>query len=364
MKKHFLFFLFSFFAFSLLAQPKMKFHDTVFDFDTVREEDGRPPWHKIYFTNIGDSALVITNSRYSGGIIVNYTRGEIMPGDTGFIGATYSVHSRPGNFNKTIFVHTNEPQFRGSGKPDYHILKAKGYVIKAPPTVFQLAGYGKGDGMLRIKNNSKHHYEVKHTQQFFDTIYLRNFWDKPIDVVFDTNSAYITESYRSFGTTIAPGQEEFLIFCYDAAKVNKFGLQRSECVVLCAIDTIDIKRKPYRFDVHITEDFSLINKEMAPKFETDTLLLDFGNVHKDSVAVYDLSIKNGGKTPLIIRKITSRATLKPSVNTLEIAPGETAVIRFTWEKWISRKESESITITTNDPENEFAKIQCKIKNIE
>ncbi|MEM6802807.1 MAG: DUF1573 domain-containing protein [Bacteroidota bacterium] len=63
-----------------------------------------PATHRFEFTNNGDSPLTISNVKPSCGCTAaNYTTGSILPGQKGFVEATYNAAS-PGVFSKAVTV--------------------------------------------------------------------------------------------------------------------------------------------------------------------------------------------------------------------------------------------------------------------
>ena len=63
-----------------------------------------PATHRFEFTNNGDTPLTISNVKPSCGCTAaNYTTGSVLPGQKGFVEATYNAAS-PGVFSKSITV--------------------------------------------------------------------------------------------------------------------------------------------------------------------------------------------------------------------------------------------------------------------
>ena len=98
----------SYYAIGQTAEQKIKWDKTVHDFGVFNEEDGNQT-AVFEFTNDGDSPLFITNVRASCGCTTpEWSKEPIQPGDKGFIKAAYNPANRPGKFNKSITVTTNE----------------------------------------------------------------------------------------------------------------------------------------------------------------------------------------------------------------------------------------------------------------
>jgi hypothetical protein len=334
------------------SQPKIQFNQTTYDFGTIREEGGKVTG-RFEFTNIGDSALVLTNVKPGCGCTAaNYTKTPVAPGQTGFIDATYDPYNRPGSFNKNIRVTTNEPQFRdASAAPQ--MLFIKGTVTKRPPTEFELAGYKIGSGMMRIKENSKR-VELKNTQSQVDTFLLKNFWNKGVTVQYQELPAYFTEVHRSFVNELAPGEEGIIILKYDASKRNAWGNVRDN-IILLTNDSLEPK-KVINYSVMITEDFSKLTEKQrknAPIFTTDLMEVDFGNVVKNQTQTKEVVIKNTGKSPLIIRQLQPSTTaLTATMDKMTIAPNESVTLKMVFRaNNRNGKQAGTVDIFTNDPAN-------------
>jgi len=335
------------------AQPKIQFESTTYNFGQIREEGGKVTG-KFEFTNVGDSNLVLTNVRPGCGCTAaNYSREPIAPGQKGFIEATYNPYNRPGAFNKNIRVTTNEPQFRGNNKSGPHMIFIKGEVIKRPPTVFELAGYKKGNGMSRIKESSVTH-NLKNTESVRDTFVIRNFWDKPVSYTVDTKNAYVTEVYRSFGPSILPGQEGTLVLEYNAAKRNAYG-QIKDVIYISTNDSIESK-KAIHYAMNIKEDFSNLTKKQlknVPVVVYDKTSCDFNKVQKNSQQSQTFTLTNTGKDPLIIRSMkSSNGMFRVSSDKTEVLAGEKATVTVTFRA-SSRASNQKATIEmiTNAPSN-------------
>jgi hypothetical protein len=347
------------------AQPEIKFESTTYDFGKIKEEGGKVTGRFI-FTNVGNEPLELTNVRPGCGCTAaNYTKGAIAPGEQGYIEATYNPYNRPGAFNKNIRVTTNEPRFTENEKATPHMIFIKGEVIKRPPTEFEIAGYTKGNGMLRIKEPDVTH-NLLNTESVKDTFYVRNFWKNPISVQLDKSNEYISEIYRSFGAELQPGQEGFFVLKYDASKRNKFG-QIKDMVSINTNDSIN-QKKPIHYAVNIKEDFSKLTAKQlknAPVSVISADNIDFGEMQKNTSKSETITLKNTGKNPLLIRNLeSSNSIFKVTSNMMEIPSGATAEVTIT-AKTPGRTSNHTATvdIITNDPVNPVRTIQLKVKTL-
>lgn len=332
------------------AQPKIQFDQTTYDFGTIKEEGGKKTG-RFEFTNVGDSALVLTQVKPGCGCTAaNYTKTPIEPGARGFIDATYNPSGRPGPFNKSVRVFTNEPRFKEANAAP-HIINIKGNVEKRPPTIFELAGYKTGNGMTRVKDpNVK--FLLKNTETHTDTILLKNFWSKPVTIEYDKLPEYITEVYRSFSGAILPEKEEIIVYKYDASKRNEFGTINDH-IILKTNDSLE-SNKVVSFNVTIREDFNKVNRAKAPKATFESNNITIGDIQPNQSKDIELTISNEGKNPLIIRKIVSSSgSMRSTLKTVTVESGKSATIPFTYKApGRNGAQKGAIEIITNDPDND------------
>jgi hypothetical protein len=86
--------------------PRIKFDHTFINADSIKQ--GRPITFSYPFINSGDSPLVIITVRSnSGNYSPNYTRGLILPGDSGVIQGRYAA-GYPGLFRRSLKVFCND----------------------------------------------------------------------------------------------------------------------------------------------------------------------------------------------------------------------------------------------------------------
>ncbi|MBQ3734948.1 MAG: DUF1573 domain-containing protein [Bacteroidales bacterium] len=336
-----------------MAQPEIKFENTTYDFGKIKEEGGKVTG-KFIFTNVGNEPLELTNVRPGCGCTAaNYTKGAIAPGEKGYIEATYNPYNRPGAFNKNIRVTTNEPKFLENDKATPHMIFIKGEVIKRPPTEFELAGYTKTSGMLRIKEPDVAH-NMLNTESVNDTFYVRNFWTKPISIKLDKAGEYVNEVNRNFGSELNPGQEGYIVLKYDAAKRDAFG-QQKDMVTFTTNDSLE-QTKRVHYAINIKEDFSKMTPKQlkkAPVSSVSAQEINFGDMQKNTSKTETITIQNTGKDPLIIRKLEPSNSLFSANSSMMVIPsGATAEITVTF-KAPSRPSTQNATfdIITNDPVN-------------
>ena len=346
-----------------MAQPEIKFENTTYDFGKIKEEGGKVTG-KFVFTNVGNEPLELTNVRPGCGCTAaNYTKGAIAPGEKGYIEATYNPYNRPGAFNKNIRVTTNEPKFLEDEKATPHMIFIKGEVIKRPPTEFEVAGFTKTAGMVRIKEPDVAH-SMKNTETVLDTFLFHNFWTKPVSIKLQEPAEYISEVYRSFGSELMPGKEGFIVLKYDASKRNAFGQQKDQAI-FTTNDSIE-QTKRVHYAINIKEDFSKLTPKQlknAPVSEVSATNINFGDMQKNTSKSETITIKNTGKSPLIIRNLEPSSSLyKVKANMMEIPAGATAEITVSF-KAPSRTSTQNTTIDiiTNDPANPVRTISVTAK---
>lgn len=92
----------------------------------IIHENGGPVSYEFKFKNTGDAPLVIISANASCGCTrPSYPQAPIKPGKTGTIKVTYLPKGRPGEFNKTVKVRTNDPHHKRVN------LKISGNVVPA-----------------------------------------------------------------------------------------------------------------------------------------------------------------------------------------------------------------------------------------
>jgi hypothetical protein len=105
--------------------PTISWTTTVHDFGVFKEEAGLQT-AKFEFVNTGNAPLFITNVKASCGCTTpEWTKEPVQPGAKGYVTATYNPANRPGKFNKSITVTTNEFQ-------PTSVIRIEGEVIPKP----------------------------------------------------------------------------------------------------------------------------------------------------------------------------------------------------------------------------------------
>ena len=111
-------------SFQMVAQQKIVFEETIYDFDTIMQNsDGE---HIFKFTNEGNAPLLITSAFSSCGCVIpEWPREPIVPSTKSNIKVKYNT-GKLGPFTKVIVVKSNDP---ASPKT---VLRING-VVKEPP---------------------------------------------------------------------------------------------------------------------------------------------------------------------------------------------------------------------------------------
>lgn len=102
--------VFSTMIFAQQSGPAISWDVTVHDFEVITEEGGLQT-ATFEFVNTGNEPLYITNVKASCGCTTpEWSKEPVQPGEKGYVKAAYNPSKRPGKFNKSITVTTNEFQ--------------------------------------------------------------------------------------------------------------------------------------------------------------------------------------------------------------------------------------------------------------
>lgn len=328
----------------LFAQPRVEVIERTYDFGTIKEVDGATKGQFI-IKNVGNEPLKITNVRPSCGCTASkYTTEDIAPGQTGFIEAAYDPTNRPGPFNKSISVSTNDPQH------STFVIYIKGDVIKRPPS--KADNYPTKLGNLRLTTNHYAFNELKNTQKRTDTLRIYN----------ETKQTIVlngTSEVPSFLTVeipvkdLKPDDEGFIIITYDATKRDDFGFLFDKFNLLTN-DNVMPEKLIY-VSANITADFSHLSEKdlaRAPKIKIENEVVQFGEVKAGQAVEVKYVIKNEGRLPLEILKIKPSCgctVAQASKNSLK--RDESTEIKFNFNTaGRNGVQHHNIVMYTNDPQ--------------
>ncbi len=322
--------------------PTIKFTSLTFDYGILKEEDGKKEC-TFEFTNAGNDDLLLTNVRASCGCTTSdFTRTPVKPGKKGYVKATYDPANRPGVFNKSLTVVTNDPNNENI------TIFIKGDVTPKPKT--KLDEYPLEQGRLRFVTNHLSLY-LTNAQTKTDTFRIYNNSNVVMEFNFESVPAHIT-SIKAVPEKLKPLKEGVIIISYDAAKKNDFGYIYDR-INMKTNDT-SLTDKILYISANISEDFSAYSEEdmkNAPVITIDNELFKFENAVMGDLVEHNFVVTNNGKTPLIIRKVkASCGCTATSPEKTNLAPGESTNIKTSFNT-AGRKgnQTKTITVITNDP---------------
>lgn len=322
-------------------KPVMKFDSKEYDFKTFKEEAGKQVC-SFEFVNTGNQPIIIRQVRSSCGCTApEWSKAPIAPGKSGFIKATFDPKNRPGPFNKSITVTANT-------NPAITILRIKGSVIERVKTIADL--YPRQMNGLRLKNNHISFTKVKNTDVKESVMEVYNEGDEPISIGFKRVPAHLT--LKLVPEKLQPKQKGKIVATYDASLKKDWGF---------VIDYLDVLvNQEYKRGNRLTvsarliEDFSALSKEElanSPKVKFEQNVFNFGQLTQGEKAEYVFTMKNTGKSDLLIRKTKASCgctAIAPS--TKIIKAGEESTIKVVFNSRGKRgRQNKMITVITNDP---------------
>ncbi len=349
MKPRFLILLLFFFTSvtALFADAKIKFTTKTHDFGTIQEKDGDVT-AKFEFTNTGDSPLLITRATATCGCTSpEHPKKPLRPGEKGEITVTYHAKGRPGPFDKSIYVFSNDAQ------NEKVLLTITGNVVSA--TGVRETFTEELGGGLRIKTKSLN---------FFDVYPGRNNRTRTL-AVYNEGSTPMTLTYRNVPNhihiecnpeVIQPKQQGSVLITFETEKVNDWGTHTDAIDIFVRGQETRMKNNRITLLADIWEDFSKLSREQrqnAPEIEVSNTIIDFEK--GSNVRTRELTIRNTGKEKLQIRKVQNDdpEAFQTTLDKTTLKPGEAAKLRITFKPAKTKKRSinQHLMIISNDPSN-------------
>ena len=326
------------------AQEKtvVSFSEENHDFGTVNEEDG-PITFNFEFINNGTEPLVILGVKPSCGCTTpSWTSEPVLSGNKGIITAQYNPRNRPGPFRKSLSVSLNN-----SESPIR--LYINGNVI--PQTKTKKEKYPYKIGGLRFARNSINMGLITTEKKVEKSLLFFNDSDSIIE--FKVNHVlpdFIEIKLDS--SILAAGSEGKLTISYNPNHDDNLGFKSNSILLKTKEDSDSLK------EIHvmasIVEYFpplSVEEMEMAPIFNIENRVYDFGRVTQGNSYETEFILTNQGKSNLNIRKIKSNCgCLTYTIKKYDLAPNETVKLVLNLNTKDRRGgQIKNVTIYTNDP---------------
>jgi hypothetical protein len=343
-------------ALPVLAQqqgPNIAFEIEIYDFGKIKEDDGKVTC-RFDFVNTGNAPLIINNVRTSCGCTSpGWTKNPILPGNKGYVEATYDPSHRPGAFQKTIMVQTN------SEITPQKILKIKGDVIPRPETLVERYRADMGD--LRLRTAHAGFGRIFLDQKSIKTIEFVNFNEKDnLTLDFINVPDHINVEVQP--TLIKPRETGKITITYDASEIDDWGMIVSRVGIIVNGKT----KNEYRLMITANrgEDFSKLTQEQrrnAPKLKFDTTVYNFGTITEGQVINHNFTYTNTGKSDLVFRKIKSTCGCTVvNQDTKVVKPGEKGSLKVTFNSQGKKgAQTQSVLVICNDPVNTVTRLYIR-----
>jgi len=289
--------------------------------------------------NAGTAPILIKNVESSCGCTSpQWSRQPVLPGQKGFVKATFDPKDRPGFFDKTITVYSN-------AKPTVVELKIKGTVEGKARTVLDDYPYELASGLRlpleHISLMKVHKGEVKSM-----SVGVFNNAGKSVAVSFTDLPAYIKMAIEP--QPIPDKGKATIKAAYNTAMNGEYGLNKEQVTMV-----VEGKKYTLPVSVFIEEDFTNIDPATAPRIEADKRYHNFGHTPAAQAVSCTYQIKNTGQTPLTIHRIYSndeRVTVE--MTRKELKPGEAAALKVNTKSGADAgKVTCLISVISNAPAN-------------
>ncbi len=337
------------------TEPSITFDKTSFNFGNINELDGLKT-HIFTFTNNGSQPLLVHDVTTTCGCTVpEWSKEPISPGASGKIKVTFDPAGRPGAFRKNITVKTNAREANVA-------LYIVGLVNPKPKTAAD--DYPVLIGKLRLATSHVSMQTVFNSQIKVDTVQIFNDTDSVLNISVVDAPPHLTLTVSP--PALAPKKGGLIYIAFDGSKLDEWGFVLTR--VLFKLNGELVKDHPLAISATMDEDFSKWTPEQklrAPKATLVEESFNFGTITPGQPVAHDFILKNEGKDPLIIRKISTTCGCTASKpDTYEIKGGESTALKCTFDsRGKAGKQFQTVTLIVNDPLNSMLVLRF-IGNVE
>ena len=326
----------------LLAQGKLQFLESTYDFGEIREEGGYAEY-TFNFVNNGDEPVKIHSVKASCGCTTpGWTKEEVLPGDSGFVKARYNPRNRPGRFRKSLKISANPSS-------ENRTLYITGIVKPKPKNVFEELPVSAG--ALRLKYRSMNIGKItteKVVEKSFD---VYNSGADSLGLLNELMELPAHIQLKMDPQKLAPKGRGSLVVSYDPVKKDDLGFLSDKVTILT--DTAQTKNN-FTIIATIEEFFPEMTAEeldVAPKLSISERVFDFGRVNQGDTVTTEFVLTNEGKKKLNFRKIKSNCScVTYEVKSSNLKKGKSQVLKMIFDtSGRSGNQYKTITIFSNDP---------------
>lgn len=323
------------------TEPSITFDKTSYNFNNINELAGLQT-HVFSCTNNGSQPLILNDVTTTCGCTVpEWSKEPIPPGGTGTVKVTFDPLGRPGAFRKNITVKSN-------ARESTVVLYIVGMVIPKPKTVAD--DYPAKAGKLRLTTNHLSMQTVFNSGMKVDSLRVFNDSDSILNISVIDPPAHIT--FTAKPAALEPKKGGVILVAFDGKKINDWGFVLSR--VMLKLNGVPATDNMLAVSATIEEDFSKLTAEQkvnAPKATLDEESFNFGTIIPGQPVAHDFILKNEGKDPLIIRKVSTTCGCTASKpDKYEIKGGESTMLKCTFDsRGKIGKQFQTVTVIVNDP---------------
>lgn len=322
-------------------EANISFNSESHDFGKIEEAKGNVT-HRFEFTNTGSTPLIISRVQPSCGCTTpEWSKEPVLPGQTGYVAATYNPRNRPGPFNKSITVVTN-------ANPSTKILRIMGEVTPKPKTIEDEYRYALTK--IRMKSNHLGFAGIAKGRTETKSMEVINTSEDPVALTFNRVPAYMKVTAKP--EKLQPNEKGVIQVTYNSALKDDWGFVSDRINIL---ENGEFQsRNRLTVSATLQEDFSKMTPEEkanAPRIAFNEKTYNFDEIKQGQKIEHEFMLKNEGKSDLYIRKIRASCgctTVNPDTDVIK--PGESTSLKVIFNSAGKiGNQNKSITVITNDP---------------
>jgi len=329
------------------------FVKTSHDFGLIEEKQGRVRI-RFEFTNTGSGDVSIKGVETTCGCTIpEWFKGNVKPGNKGYIDVEFDPSNKVGPFTKTLTVTTD-------GDPRYQYLTINGEVYQHTPELLNSFPFSQGN--LRLTANIIKYKPMLENTSDSITFTIMNNSKRDMSIIKIVTPPFIKA--RITHPLLTPGNVTDITYIIDAAASAELGPVSWETFLYTSDDSLPKKYMPVKAE--IIQNFNTMGEDFRkspPKLKWTNTTVDLGEVYEGEIITYEIPFKNEGKSELLIRKAAaSCGCTVSSFNKAPIKKGKSASVKIAFNAAGLRGPIEkTLTVYANDPENPVTIIKIKAK---